>query len=89
MGWPCCEAGVLALSLQADFHQQQDQTGISGTGWVHLPLLLAGTVLFPVLAAEGTNNATAYRTLLGYNGLRNLIILIGTNWENNSFFQQE
>lgn len=29
-GWPCRGAGVRALSLRADFHQQQEQTGISG-----------------------------------------------------------
>lgn len=31
VGRPCRGAGVLALSLRADFHQQQEQTGISGT----------------------------------------------------------
>lgn len=47
------------------------------------------TVSFPVLAAKGMGNTSAYRTLLGHNSLHDLIILIGINWENNSLFQQE
>lgn len=53
------------------------------------PSAPGSTVSFPVLAAKGTSNTSAYRTLLGHNSLHDLIILIGINWENNSLFQQE
>lgn len=55
----------------------------------YLSLCSSQTVWFPGLAAKGTSNTTAYRTLLGHNGLHNLIILIGINRENNSLIQQE
>lgn len=82
-------AGILALSLRADFQQQQQEpTGVSVTGGTS-PSAPGSTVSFPVLAAKGTSNTSAYRTLLGHNSLHDLIILIGINWKNNSLFQQE
>lgn len=86
IGWPCHGAGILVLSLRADLHLQREQKGISVMACVPLPLLLAG--LF-VLAAKDSGNITACRTLLGHNGLHNLIILIGINREDNSIFQLE
>lgn len=53
------------------------------------PSAPGSTVSFPVLAAKGTGDTSAYRTLLGHNSLHDLIILIGINWKNNSLFQQE
>lgn len=87
--WPLRGAGILALSLS-----RFPAAAAAGThgGFCHRgtsPSAPGSTVSFPVLAAKGTGNTSAYRTLLGHNSLHDLIILIGINWKNNSLFQQE
>lgn len=81
------DSGILALRLRADFQQQEHWVSVTGVGTC--PSAPGSAVSFPVLAAKGTSNTSAYGTLLGHNGLHDLIILIGINWENNSLFQQE